>query len=143
MNQLIKKILFIAMTMYSSSISAQFVGYGYDPAGNRIKREILIPVNENRPTQAPKKAVSTEMLSDRIIKIYPNPTKGMLKVEIGNYDASDVGVIKIFDSNGVEKLNANILESAISFDISGYSPGLYFMHIRINEDETTWKIIKQ
>lgn len=144
MKRLKNRLLIFAIIMtYAGAGISQGVSYGYDPAGNRIKREIILQTDGNSPKKAPEKSISREMMSDKIIKIYPNPTRGMLKVEIDNIDDSETGLITIYDYNGVVRLSYNKIESTMAFDISGYSNGMYFMHIQINEYETTWKIIKQ
>lgn len=52
---------------------SQSLSFSYDNAGNRVKREITMAAKA-----LPKKSDTTyysEMLSEKYIRIYPNPTK--------------------------------------------------------------------
>lgn len=135
-------LLFIIILCTLPSYS-QTLTYGYDLAGNRIKREIVMPSNDNSIKKAPGKAFVSEMLSDKTIRIYPNPTKGILKIEIANYEASDNGEIALFNFNGTRLQFHPISEPLTLLDLSGYDSGLYLMHISINGNESSWKIIKE
>lgn len=42
----------------------------------------------------------SDILSERTIRIYPNPTSGRLKIEIGGYDNSDQCFLRIFNVSG-------------------------------------------
>ena len=59
--------------------SGQNVSYAYDEAGNRVKREIVL---QTRAAEESTNESYSEMLNDRDIRIYPNPTEGQLTVEI-------------------------------------------------------------
>lgn len=74
--------------------SAQSVKYSYDNAGNRIKREIVMKAKSSYKETSRTECFS-EMLSDKDIRIYPNPTKGRLKIEIAGYENSDRCVLRI------------------------------------------------
>lgn len=79
----LKFTLLVLVVVFSAGIAfSQNISYGYDAAGNRIKREIIISSNNNS-RKGVKKSSFTESLNDKTIKIYPNPTKGLLKIEIG------------------------------------------------------------
>ena len=59
------------------------IGYSYDAAGNRVKREIVMPVPKamaKQQTFAADGQAFTDMLRDHTVKIYPNPTEGGLQV---------------------------------------------------------------
>lgn len=136
-------ILLGLLLIFHTNISfPQYVSYGYDATGNRIKREIVMSTYNNI-RKAPQKASVSECLSDRTIKIYPNPTKGMLKIEIGGWTETDRGSITIHSTNGAILITRSLTESSMTFDITNYSAGIYLMHIKIGDKGTTWKIIKE
>lgn len=122
---------------------SQYVSFGYDAAGNRIKREIILETHNNDLKKAPKKAFVSETLSDKTIKIYPNPTKGILKIEIVGWTETDTGSVAMFNAGGTRLLSTPLTESTLTLDITGYTSGLYLMHIKLGENETTWKIIRE
>lgn len=137
-------ILFaLALILNIGAAFPQHIAFGYDAAGNRIKREIVISHNSNSLRKAPQKAFVTEMLSDKTIKIYPNPTKGVLKIEIVGWSEADNGTITIFNTNGAKLMLTSFTEPSVTIDLTGYTPGIYLMLITIGDKDTTWKIIKE
>ena len=126
-------------------VKAQNVGYTYDDAGNRIKREIVM----NRQ-QAPKKNTGadeeetySDMLAQKQIKIHPNPTSGLLKVEVLGLEPDDVCQLRLFTASGQLIINREATSTTTSLDISSRSNGIYLLRISIGKEETTWKIIKK
>ncbi|NPD82006.1 T9SS type A sorting domain-containing protein [Prevotella sp. PINT] len=132
-------ILFLAIMPYASF--SQSLSFSYDNAGNRVKREITMAAKA-----LPKKSNATyfsEMLSEKNIRIYPNPTKGLLKVEIIGYDSSDKCNLSIFGTSGQFILSTSLTSSIGNLDISSCPDGICLLHISLNGKESTWKIIKK
>ena len=78
------------------------------------------------------------------MKIYPNPTRGVLRVEFGNTtDDEEIEVI-VYDMRGriVADRRADG-ESSITIDLTGEANGMYMMMIRIGGRESRWKIVKE
>ena len=122
--------------------SAQSVKYCYDNAGNRIKREIVIKTRyscEERYTTE----CFTETLLEKNIQIYPNPTKGRLKVEIAGYENSDRCILRIYNASGQQIFSTHATSSRTELDLSSRANGIYILYISLNDRETTWKIIKK
>jgi len=84
--KIFKTLLFILFMSICSLLHSQNkVNFGYDNAGNRISRTIsLLKSAPTSDSEEEPPVVYSEMLSDIEIKIYPNPTDGLLKVEIRN-----------------------------------------------------------
>jgi len=80
-------------------------------------------------------------LSD-VIKIYPNPTHKIIKIEISDLNNLDYSVFSIRDINGKilteEKMHTDIEE----IDLSKYSNGIYFIQVRTLNEVLSAKIIK-
>lgn len=76
------------------------------------------------------------------IKIYPNPTRGQLRIEISNMPMQASGEMRLYDLNGNELVNINPLEPSSVLDISFYSDGIYILRMRINETIFDYKVIK-
>lgn len=135
-------LLFLMIFSFGMSSSGQSIKYAYDAAGNRIKREIVLQTRTNSKNEAKKESYS-EMLSQREIRIYPNPTDGQLKVEISNLDQSDECNLSIFNANGQNVQSVKSKSSIAEFDISNQPKGIYILVILINGEKSTWKIIKK
>lgn len=137
-----KPIAVLLMLAMPCVISAQSVNYSYDSAGNRIKREIVMKTRALQQEESTAECYS-DMLSERTIRIYPNPTKGKLRVEIAGYENSDQSVLRIFNVSGQQILSTHVTSSWAEVDISSQTNGIYILHLSLNSKETTWKIIKK
>ena len=115
--------------------------YSYDNAGNRVKREIVVKTKSLPDSSDPE--YYSEMLSDKDIRIYPNPTEGHLKIEVAGWDNTDQCLFRLYNSVGQLVLSTRAGSSYTELDISSRSNGLYILHITLNGKETSWKIIKK
>lgn len=124
------------------------VSYQYDAAGNRIYRGMttitLAGTKAAKIDTAKQIPPVEEGLGDRTVKIYPNPTKGMLKVEITGGAEEDRYGVGLYDQNGAllkkEELTGN---GSLSVDLSGKAPGRYFLLLEYGNERKSYKIIKQ
>lgn len=135
--------LAILITLVQSKIYSQTIHYTYDDSGNRIKREIILMSRNIQERTASENNSVTDKLSDKSIRIYPNPTKGLLKIEILNFEDIDKGNIYIFDLSGHQIFHTKINTSCSEIDLSSKSNGIYILQIQLNQENTTWKIIKE
>lgn len=132
--------LFFLLVMSSLALSAQSkITYAYDAAGNRVRREILFEQSQS------KSQVTTysDMLDERKIKIYPNPTEGELCVEVlGELDKNE-GTVSVYISNGAVVSSVPIKGKTAQLNISSCPNGLYILNVKIGESVLAWKIIKK
>lgn len=122
------------------------IGYSYDAAGNRVKREIVMPVPKamaKQQTFAADGQAFTDMLRDHTVKIYPNPTEGALQVSISGLTGTDKCSLGVYTSQGAQILTENVKTDHVDIDISNHPAGVYLLRITINNHSTTWKIIKK
>jgi hypothetical protein len=122
------------------------IGYSYDAAGNRVKREIVVPVPKamaKQQTFAADGQAFTDMLRDHTVKIYPNPTEGALQVSISGLTGTDKCSLGVYTSQGAQVLTENVKSDHVDIDISNHPAGVYLLRITINNHSTTWKIIKK
>lgn len=127
--------------------------YGYDESGNRISREQVITYPK-KSAQMPKDSLSLvspkdkvnevfkDLVENREITIYPNPTKGLLTVEIP-LSNNDKARIRLFNIQWKLLIDNNNPGTMTEVDLSGQPAGIYLMQIFVNNKPSTWKIIKQ
>lgn len=77
---------------------------------------------------------------DRLTRVYPNPSTGVINLETNSNDEKNIIVI---NSIGEEIVKKNTSSSKVAFDISGYPSGLYFVIINSKDKSETIKIIKE
>lgn len=122
----------------------QRINYTYDEAGNRTKREIVLSstrsVSENEEEAS---ETYEEKLRETKVTIYPNPTKGMLRVDISGVDNFEDARISLYDLNGkLLQQWTNISQSNV-IDLSGQTPAMYIMQVTYNGYVSRWKIVKE
>lgn len=138
-------ITFFALFPLLSSAQCR-IGYSYDAAGNRIKREIIMPATPkgiNKKTSDTQEQMFSESLNKHSVKIYPNPTKGLLKVSISGLKSTDKCSLGVFTMTGVKVMSCNTNTDNVDIDLSNRPVGVYLLKITINNNSTTWKIIKE
>ena len=122
------------------------VSYAYDYAGNRISRKVvnLTPTPSHVKKQLDSiPAPVAEKLGDRMITIYPNPTKGALAVDISGGDTKDEISITLFSAQGVQLQSTKATQSKTPVEMVSYPPGWYVLRVKAGEKQTEFKIVKQ
>ena len=111
--------------------------YSYDSHGNRVKRE-------GKTVQL--KAADTTMTETTVgnfnIRIYPNPTKGQLTLNVAELGRDDKVQMFLYDFTGIELARMDIITAENTFDMSRHVNGTYFLRVIIGEQSETSKIIK-
>lgn len=124
-------------------ISIQFT---YDDSGNRIERKVI---DLSKSAIIAKSSASgweealIDQLSNLEIKIYPNPTKGKIKIEIPALEKEINGAIQIFDINGRIIINQQYIKPRNIVNIEHVKNGFYFLKLQYEGQLLEWKIIKQ
>lgn len=97
-------------------------------------RSILSEENEQVPY--------IEEMQSHEIKIYPNPTKGILNIKITGLDKAK-GLISVYNIVGKLIEKTELSDNNQTFDLSAQPNGIYIMQIRIEDKISSWKIIKE
>ena len=161
-------LLIIIFCCTSIFAGAQNVTYLYDDSGNRTYRTINMPVmspppqdstetvietpeedivasiqnTENKDENEKSQEIYTDALSETLITIYPNPTKGLLAVKISNLPQHSISSLTLFDMHGRVITQQPLLDEN-KLDISAQPAGAYIMQITVGDEVTSWKIVKQ
>lgn len=129
---------FLILFFSSTGLFSQTIEYTYDPAGNRVLREIVFPrLKTEDSTQY------NDMLAGHSVKIFPNPTEGILNVEIENASEGFNATVAIFSSNGMLVGEEKDITTSMSFNINNQPSGIYFLRFQAGEETKTWRIIKK
>jgi hypothetical protein len=124
------------------------IKFAYDAAGNRISRTLHYV--SNAPARSPENTAETEeqefhseVINKIEIRIFPNPTQGMLKVEIDNLPSEVLANIALYDFSGRLIEAKPEVDFSAEFNLTSQPAGIYIMRIIAGEERTSWKIIKQ
>ena len=142
-----KRLSFIfvfLLTFTSHCFSQGNVRFTYDASGNRISRTIVLSSKRSiRKSESSAANVITDLLSERKRTIVPNTTNGYLKVIISGITDIDDCSLSIYSGGGqLISDNQNIGEST-DLDLSNHPNSYYILKIRINDEISSWKIIKK
>lgn len=142
-------ILFLLCGIFSmwSSLDVcaqQRVKYTYDNAGNRLTRQKEIVVQTRGAlNNGEEPSVYEEELSETKVTIYPNPTKGMLRVDISGVEKFENAQISLYDLTGKLLRQWAGISQSNAIDLSERTPGMYIMQVAYNGKVSSWKIIKE
>ena len=138
-----KKTLICILLLHAAmNFSAQNLTYTYDAAGNRIGRVILMKVPQ-APEGIQNETAVNDLIAEKAIAIFPNPTKGIVTVEIKDYSVQMQAEFRLMDLSGRTIINRKASSNIQTFDLSRLAAGTYLMQICINGETVVWKIIKE
>ncbi len=81
--------------------------------------------------------------SNDLIKIYPNPTNGILYIE-SNFQNQDIKEIKLLNTSGqILKIMAISGNTDTQIDLSAYTPGIYLIQLMYSDKIQLFKILKR
>lgn len=127
----------LLLTCSCCNAAAQNIGFTYDNAGNRIKKEIVLSKSLFEEDDEPLK----EKMQRRDVVIYPNPTEGEILIQVSGSPVN--GTIEIFSMNGALIERGNLSGNSCSFDLSYQPEGVYLLKISFEGETSTWKIVKE
>ncbi|RKD92653.1 T9SS type A sorting domain-containing protein [Mangrovibacterium diazotrophicum] len=146
MKHLILSVSILGLVIFAGTneVSAQSkIYFEYDGSGNRELRTITLNKSATINSEKQEEEIVIEdQLENQAILIYPNPTKGILRIDIAELNGINM-VVGIYDSNGRLLINQSLKENTSQFDLSAYPSGLYFLIIKSNDEKREWKIIKE
>jgi len=139
-------LLISFLSLFSiAGMSQNMVSYAYDNAGNRISRKIVAlnsnPSHIKNDSVAPAPVV--DLLGERKITVYPNPTQGMLGVEITGGDDKDQLQISLYNADGKQLQNRQVESGTNPVNMNAYPSGWYILRVQAGEKRMEFKIIKQ
>lgn len=129
--------------------SQTVVSYSYDDSGNRTYRGTIVlesslkkGVIDTLEIQKEEKTFE-DKIGEQKITIYPNPTKGVIKVEIENFNPDSKSIISLYSLKGNLLQSQNVDNPQITFDLTSYPMGTYILKIKLGDKKSDWKILKE
>ena len=139
-------MIFALMWISVFSMAQSKVVFTYDQAGNREQRIIDMTTPQTVNPSAELKGGWLDsinvQLSDKDIIVYPNPTKGLLKVEIPEFVSGTTSMLNIFDVTGKKVLDMKNIQPMNILNLEGYKSGTYILRLCIGNESFEWKILK-
>lgn len=133
--------------------------YHYDASGNRTLRETIYLINSQSAMTNTKSGIGNKKEDSQIsdeherpieraigsfdLKIYPNPTKGILKIDVAGDNDIQNALIEVYTVNGKTVYSSKDVRRNYQIDLSNQSNGVYIMRIVLNNIPYEWKIVKE
>jgi len=163
-NKILLLVIIVLITIANvKSQTTNPITYGYDADGNRtssadplksliITDSIIVSAQQemyqdttgNLTNKDQNKILYQDSVGKYIVNIFPNPTKGILFIDIsGNIGDAPMYSLELFDISS--RCLQNIQNTGFSgeLDLTSYNNGIYLMQITINNQKSQWKIVKQ
>jgi hypothetical protein len=142
--------LLISIAPEGKAQTQQMVSYAYDYAGNRISRKIVdMGSNLFHAKKAEDPTPVEDQLGDRKITIYPNPTKGIMLLEITGANDKPLAAggeemhIIIYNAQGQQLMNKAVEPGTTTLDIAKYPAAYYILRVQAGDKIKEFKVIKK
>jgi hypothetical protein len=101
---------------------------------------------DGRFIYTPVRHVLFDKLDAATVKYYPNPTNGILTIELSIANSNEIRVVNICNTVGAVVNQLKIAENAgskMQIDLSKYAKGIYFIQVKTATVNSTERIILQ
>lgn len=119
--------------------------FTYDDSGNRTDRTILLKkstvITDTAAFMQQQVQEISENLGGHTIKNYPNPTRGILNIEIPQA-IEEKALLRCYTLNGKMILETYVNNQNTIVDLNNQPAGIYILTIIIGDRKKDWKIIK-
>ncbi|WP_289869067.1 T9SS type A sorting domain-containing protein [uncultured Muribaculum sp.] len=138
----LRPVWLTALVLCVWPMHAQTVVFEYDNGGNRVRREAQATPQVQPAKAPPAKPGASPMLTDGI-SIGPNPTTGIVKVEITGFGTGSVASICVYNTSGQLLLKTKATDPATEINIAGRPDGVYIFNVETGKSKTRSMIVKQ
>jgi hypothetical protein len=148
-------LIFCGFMMFFATLEAQ-IRYSYDESGNRVRRYItkslvidtvyIDTIYNKASNDSVQDATQEEDLFEKKdafeVLVYPNPTIGMLEVELPGLKTNQNTHLYLYSQTGILVKQMDRLQRRQSVDISNQPAGIYILRITVDNKAVLRKIIK-
>ena len=117
--------------------------YGYDAAGNRIRRAVL-PLHKGPGGLSGVGMTSPDegvLLFGTALRAFPNPTTGTVRLE--TVETAPIEGYRLYDARGVLLEHGRCGAATVTLDLSARVDGVYLLDVTVGTERKHVKIVKQ
>ena len=124
---------------------SQDFSFGYDLAGNRVNRTIVLgqAMTSFSSKDSAISQIFDEKVGETIITIFPNPTRDDVFIDIENLDENNPSSVMLYDNSGRVIKSLEQLSPHNSIGLSDLPGGIYYIKVNLNGKYSDWKVIKE
>lgn len=126
--------------------SSTHIGFTYDAAGNRVKREYFANRIMNDTAKNDPKA--QQIAQQHGISVYPNPTEegNIVNVVISSKvdtKENETATVTLLDNTGKMLFTQQQSASSLSqIDLNKYTSGVYYVKVMIGKEQLFYRVVK-
>ncbi len=135
-------LLSILLATISAAFPQRRIGFAYDEAGNRVRREIIIEQNRIANKNTDQGKIYYDSSVGLTVK-FTYHSSGVIEINVQGFGSEDTGYIEIFSLSSKPVYAQDIDDSLTVLDIGGQPDGIYILRIIVNKRQTSWKITKR
>ncbi|HNW75053.1 MAG TPA: T9SS type A sorting domain-containing protein [Bacteroidales bacterium] len=139
-------LLLCGVTTMAQKTLTPLIEYAYDASGNRILRNVVYlksnladPLNKVDSTRV----ISEVEINNLKISLYPNPTKGSIKLFMDPFPYQTKIEIILTNITGKQIIKKNLHYNNEAIELGNLPPGIYILRLNMESRHTEWKIIKE
>lgn len=103
--------------------------YGYDETENIVSRNVVYYQGPQMKALFPTDSLSIEGYVGDGVRVYPNPTVGMINVEGANPDGKVPLTYSVYTMGSQLVATTRTHAASVRFDLTGYPKGMYLLKI--------------
>ncbi len=133
-------VMLLFLLPVSYIFSQEDVEFGYDAAGNRASSHVIMMHAVNAELAD---SVYYDAFPGLTASIYPNPTTGIINVELNGLEEGQSADISLYNRANQKLLESKIVRDFTVINIENQPAGIYLMVIVSGGKKSEWKIIKR
>lgn len=140
-----KKVIVISLLFLAqlSAMGQNKVSFTYDEAGNRIRRDAIVPIAKSSLKEDLGREVTYEgSIGGKHVSVSTKESGNNIDVEVLGISNRDKGTISVYTSSGIMIATKSIAGTTTGVDLASNPDGLYIISITINRDKNAIKIVK-
>lgn len=147
MKQNIVLTVIFSLLIFVAIMAQNTIYYSYDTNGNVYSRCViyLTPQSESRAVTADNDSIEKDIIiKDKImdVEIYPNPTRGLLKIRVPDFESDNEFTLILFDLSGKKITETRMNQQELDLNLSAYPNGTYILILKRGNKLSEWKIVK-
>jgi hypothetical protein len=132
--------------------NSQPMSYAYNATGNHLNRNIIVLESNPQKTlrtdppvaiKVNGSPVAEEKFGNQKVRIYPNPTASILKVDIQGFEEGMKSSIYLCNLSGLLLIGKSPATANNILDLSGLQSGTYVLKVTLGNKRNEWKVLKK
>lgn len=142
-----RHLFFVILTIVPAfSFAQKHIGFSYDTAGNRIKREVVreaFKANSRQQAAGKDGHGLSGMAGGYAVKVSADDRGDNVRIYITGLKKTDKCSLGVYTLQGIQILSQEVSKDNVTIDMHDNPSGTYLLRITINEKSTAWKIVRK